>query len=77
MPGSYEIRASRGAYKESTLGVVSSRVSELPSDIDRAARIINEGYPCMSRGTFIPNVVFVATFTCMKYNSGVILVSFY
>ena len=66
-PGSFEIRASRPGYEESSQGVVSSRVSEIPSDLDKVSKIINEGYPCLEKGNFTPNAIVVATFTCMKH----------
>ena len=46
-------------------------MSELPSDLDKVARIINEGYPCLERGNFTPNAVIVATYTCMKHEGEV------
>ena len=70
-PGSFEIRASRAGYEETSQGVVSSRVSEIPSDLDKVSRIINEGYPCLETGNFTPNAIVVTTFTCMKHEGEV------
>ena len=64
-PGAFDLRISQGKYKASSLGTVHMRVTETELDLDRIARIINEGFPCIKNGPFRPVVAFVATFTCM------------